>query len=109
MRYAQLTHVILVSFYSEVSQAAREATLSDFRQLGNNCGGLDAGILFWSADWNLDQRKNYHLMAVSIFENQDALRNYVAHPRHKDFASNLSKIADWIVGDIAAGPPILDH
>ncbi|KAF2990993.1 Dabb family protein [Methylocystis sp. MJC1] len=106
MSSTQLTHVVLVSFYSELSQAAREEALFNFRQLGNNCGGRDAGILFWKADWNLDRRKNYHLMVVSIFENEDALRNYAAHPKHKDFASSLSKMADWIVGDIAVGLPI---
>ncbi|BDV33322.1 Dabb family protein [Methylocystis iwaonis] len=109
MNRTGLTHVILVSFYSHVSQAVREETLFNFRRLGNDCGGFGAGILFWRADWNLDQRKNYHLIAVSVFENEDALRSYVAHPKHKGFASGLSKIADWIVGDIAVGLPVVDR
>ncbi|MBL1257495.1 hypothetical protein [Methylocystis sp. Sn-Cys] len=41
-------------------------------------------------------------------ENQNTLRNYLVHPKHKDFASKLSKIVDWIVGDIAAGLPTAD-
>ncbi|WP_330084138.1 Dabb family protein [Methylocystis iwaonis] len=106
---SRVTHVILVSFYSHVSQAVREETLFNFRRLGDDCGGLGAGILFWRADWNLDQRKNYHLIAVSVFENEDALRSYVAHPKHKGFASDLSKIADWVVGDIAVGLPVVDR
>lgn len=100
MPTSTLAHVILISFYADASQAERETTLSDFRQLGDRCGGRDAGILYWRADWNQDQRKNFQVMAMAIFADQDALSAYRLHPGHKAFAEALSRIADWIVGDL---------
>lgn len=98
-----LTHVVLVSFYPEVSQTRQEEAVSTLRQLGDKCGGREAGILYWNAGWNLDQRKNFHLMAIAIFLNEDALHGYAAHPAHREFTQVMSEIADWVVGDLVLG------
>jgi hypothetical protein len=98
-----VTHVVLVSFSPQVAQATREGTLATLQQLGGKCGGRDAGILYWNAGWNLDQRKNHHLMLVAIFSSEDALLEYAGHPAHKEFTRTLSEIADWVTGDLAMG------
>jgi hypothetical protein len=95
-----IAHVVLISFQPETVQSERETALSSLRNLGDACGGRSAGIVCWQADWNLDQRKNYHLMLVSRFESEASYRRYASHPEHRRFADNLSKMADWVSGDI---------
>lgn len=98
-----LAHVVLVSFRPQVSHATRETALATLRQLGDKCGGRDAGIAYWDAGWNLDQRKNYHLMAIAFFASEDALRSYALHPAHREFTRAMSEMADWVIGDLALG------
>jgi hypothetical protein len=96
-----LLHVVLVSFHEHVSQEVRAAKLAGYQSLGEACGGRAAGILLWRADWNLDQRKNFHLVEIGLFSNDDALQHFRTHPSHVAFGKDMSALADWVVGDIS--------
>lgn len=100
-----LVHVVLAMFYQHVPQETRESMREKVTALGTACGGRDAGILCWRAGWNLDQRKGYHLMQFSIFEDEAALQRFRAHPAHMKFVTEMSLIADWVVGDIKVDLP----
>jgi hypothetical protein len=100
-----LVHVVLVSFQEHVPQQLRAAKLAGYQALGDACGGHKAGILFWRADWNLDQRKNYHLMELGVFADANAFERFRLHPAHVEFGKDMSDLADWVVGDINAALP----
>ncbi len=96
----QLIHVVLVKFREEVPTERRWDAKAWMARLGAECGGEGAGIVDWKADWNLDRRKGYDLMSVAVFASQEAFERFRVHSAHRDFASEMSGIADWIVGDM---------
>lgn len=95
-----LVHVVLISFRDGVSTDARRRFLAHHQTLGARCGGLEAGISYWQVGENLDQRKNWHLVQLSIFRDREALRHFAAHPEHIKAGNELREIADWVVGDV---------
>ncbi len=99
---AVFVHVVLTTFHPHVTEDVRARIRGRQAALGEACGGIGAGILHWTSGWNLDQRKNYHLMQFAVFEGEAAFRRYHAHPAHQEFALEMREVADWVVGDIAA-------
>lgn len=107
MEQNKFWHVVLISFKPETSEAVKQKVYGLYQALAEDCGGKEAGILFWKVDWNMDLRKNIHLVEIAIFENSDALRAFQTHPKHKELADVVKEVADWKVGDIL-GPEIKD-
>ncbi|HVC50920.1 MAG TPA: Dabb family protein [Stellaceae bacterium] len=95
-----LVHVLLVSFRAAATAEQRDWVYSACQTLAERCGGRDAGILHWQVDWNLDQRKNWHLVELAVFSDDAALRAFRTHPAHAEMSGVLREIADWAVGDI---------
>lgn len=95
-----LVHVVLISFHDEISADARRRFLTHHQSLGARCGGLAAGIAYWQVSENLDQRKNWHAVQLSIFRDREALRRFAEHPEHIKAGAELREIADWVVGDV---------
>ena len=95
-----LWHVVLISFRPETPEKGRQEIYNRFQTLAQDCGGKKAGILFWRVDRNLDLRKNVHLVEISVFKDQAALQTFRKHPKHKELTDILSRMADWLVGDI---------
>ncbi len=96
-----LWHVVLISFKEDSTAAERKMVYDLYQTLDQECGGREAGILFWRVDHNLDLRKGVHLVEIAIFESDDALQAFRRHPKHQEFTETLlSKVADWKVGDI---------
>lgn len=107
MKQNKFWHVVLVSFKPETSEAMKQKVYGLYQTLAEDCGGKKAGVLFWKVGWNLDLRKNIHLVEIAIFENSGAFQKFQAHPKHKELASIVKETADWKVGDIL-GPEIND-
>ncbi|MDP3935051.1 MAG: Dabb family protein [Candidatus Giovannonibacteria bacterium] len=97
---AALWHIVLISFRQGAPQAARQEIYDRYQTLDEDCGGKEAGILFWKVDWNLDLRKNVHLVERASFESAEALQTFRRHPKHEELTDILSQIADWQVGDV---------
>jgi hypothetical protein len=95
-----IVHIVLISFRPETTPEQQRHALLDHKALGERCGGKDAGIIFWQVDRNLDQRKNWHLVQLSLFRDDTAFRRFREHPAHAQAVSALRDIADWAVGDI---------
>ena len=95
-----LVHVVLISFREGVSVETRRQFLEHHQSLGARCGGLAAGIAYWQVSENLDQRKNWHAVQLSVFRDHEALSRFAAHPEHLKAGEQLRKIADWAVGDV---------
>ena len=93
-------HAVLISFKPETDEASRETTELLLQNLGKNCGGEQAGILFWKVEKNLDQRKGVHLVELGIFANLSAYELFRVHPNHHSVGRALSLVADWKIGDI---------
>ena len=96
----RLWHAVLISFRDNATEAVKRDVYERYQTLGEDCGGKDAGILFWKVDWNLDQRKNVHLAEFAIFRDEAALQAFRAHPKHRAITDILSNVADWQVGDL---------
>ena len=92
-------HVVLISFYDGVPQERRATLLRRLEEMGDACGGEDAGVEYWKATWNLDQRKAYHILQFAIFSDEHKFQEFRAHPAHMAFSNELREIADWVVGD----------
>lgn len=101
MEQNKFCHVVLVSFRPETSEVVRQKVYGIYQTLAENCGGKKAGINFWKVDWNLDLRKNVHLVEIAIFENNEAFQKFQANPKHKELADIVKEVADWQVGDIS--------
>ena len=95
-----LWHVVLIKFKSGASQQEKDAIYERYQTLAADAGGKDAGILFFKVERNLDLRKGVELVQIAIFEDNDAVQRYRFHPAHAALAGDLSKIADWQVGDM---------
>ena len=96
----ELFHVVLISFLPETSEDQKQSIYDRYQTLAKDCGGKDAGILFWKVEYNLDLRKNVHLVEVAAFSDDSAFQKFRSHPAHKLIAEDLSKLANWQVGDI---------
>lgn len=95
-----VVHVVLISFRDEVPEETRRQFLARHQTLGTRCGGPAAGIVHWQVGENLDQRKNWHVVQLSVFQDREALRRFAAHPEHIKAGEELRHIADWAVGDL---------
>ncbi len=98
-----LWHVVLISFRLDATETTKQEVYDRYQTLDKDCGGRDAGILFWRVEHNLDLRKNAHLVEIAIFEDDAALQRFRAHPKHRELTNILRETADWWVGDIPAG------
>ncbi|OGY98976.1 MAG: hypothetical protein A2945_03985 [Candidatus Liptonbacteria bacterium RIFCSPLOWO2_01_FULL_52_25] len=97
---ANLWHAVLISFKPDTPEEIRRDIYDRYQTMDADCGGKDAGVLFWKVDRNLDPRKNVHLVEIAVFRDMNALQTFRNHPKHKELTNILSKVADWQVGDI---------
>lgn len=95
-----LWHVVLTSFRPDVPESTKQDIYNRYQTLAEDCGGKEAGIIFWRVDHNLDLRKNVHLVEIAIFRDNAALQSFRQHPKHQEITNILREIADWQVGDI---------
>lgn len=94
-----LWHLVLISFRPDVSKVTRDRIYDQYQTLSEACGGKGAGIQFFKVEHNLDLRKNVHLVELAVFDDNDALQRFRRHPVHAALTDQLSKVADWQVGD----------
>jgi hypothetical protein len=99
IKETHLLHVVLISFFSTTTQDMRDEISDRYAVLGEEAGGQDMGILFWSTKPNMDLRKNIHLIEVAIFKDKQSYDNFKNHPRHIEVVELLKNSADWSVGD----------
>ena len=103
-----LHHIVLISFKPDAPEEKKEEVFSRYQTIDQDCGGVNAGILFWKVCHNLDLRKGVHLVESSIFSDNAALQAFRVHPKHKELTDILSQIADWQVGDFEAPFPKME-
>ena len=100
-------HCVLIKFHEGVDETKQQDIYDRYQTLDKDCGGREAGILFWAVEQNIDMRKGYHLMELAVFTDGEAFQKFRAHPKHAAIAMDLSKLADWVIGDIVARTPNL--
>ncbi len=103
-----LHHVVLVTYLPTASQDIKDEIAARYATLGDDCGGVKSGILFWSAKPNLDTRKNIHLVEVAIFKDKQSFEDFKNHPKHKEVVELLRTSADWSVADTIESFPMFD-
>ncbi|MDO8430326.1 MAG: Dabb family protein [bacterium] len=100
MEQNKLWHVVLISFKPDTPETVKQEICNRYQTLDKDCGGEEAGIIFWKVNWNLDLRKNVDLVEIAVFENNDAFKAFQAHPKHKEMADIIKGVADWQIGDL---------
>lgn len=90
-----LHYVVLISFKEGTPESTIQDIYDRYQTLSDDCGGKDTGILFWRVKRNLDLRKNVHLVEIVTFTDNEALQRFRVHPKHKEIANALSRVADW--------------
>ena len=86
-----LWHAVLISFRASAPEAVRRDVYERYQTLGEDCGGKDAGILFWQVDWNLDQRKQVQLVEFAIFRDDAGPQAFRAHPKDGELTDILAR------------------
>lgn len=100
VRETYLHHVVFISFHDETPEDLRQDISARYTTLGEDCGGKEAGILYWSVQPNLDLRKGIHLVEIAFFRDRDSYDNFKNHPKHLEVVELLKSSANWHVGDI---------
>ncbi|MEK7195126.1 MAG: Dabb family protein [Patescibacteria group bacterium] len=103
-----LWHVVLISFHGDTSLEERKMVWELYQSLAEDCGGEEAGIALFRVDWNLDLRKNVHLVEIAVFRDDAALQAFRNHPKHRKLTDIMRNIADWQVGDIHHPPTLAE-
>jgi 23S rRNA A2030 N6-methylase RlmJ len=102
-----LCHVVLISFKPfnpDATDWMRKDVYDRYQTIAEECGGVDAGILFFAVERNLDLRKGVDLVEVALFRDNDALQAFRVHPKHQELTDVLRQCANWQVGDIDGLP-----
>ena len=94
-----LMHSVHFKFKAHATEADRKNVFDLAQTLVADCGGEEAGILYFDFGENADQRKGVEFVEHIVFVNDEALQEFRRHPRHVAFAEAMSAIADWTVGD----------
>ncbi len=92
----------MIQFRNDVSEEQKAKILQQYSSIAEDCGGKEAGILFFTTKPNLDQRKNWHFAEFALFSGPEALEAFRIHPKHKEITDVLRDTADWVVGDLLA-------
>ena len=100
IRSRNFWHIVLISFRDSAPESVRQEIYDRYQALDTDCGGKEAGILFWRVGWNLDQRKKVHLIEIAVFRDDAALQHFRVHPKHQEITDILRAVADWKVGDL---------
>ena len=100
-----LWHIAVHKFKPEATPEQRTEILEMIANLGEACGGENAGILHWCAGPNLDTRKGWDIAEVAIFIDWDAKERFRVSEAHTAFVVKLREVADWVVGNIYGQPP----
>jgi hypothetical protein len=104
-----LHHVVLISFLPDAPEEVRVDIARRYTTLGDDCGGANAGIFFWSVQPNMDVRKNIHLVEIAILRDTQALEALKNHPKHQAIVELLKGSANWFVGDLIDTFPSLSQ
>lgn len=99
--------MVLISFKEGTPEETRKEVYDLYQTLAEDCGGKEAGILYFKVDYNLDLRKNVHLVEFAIFRDNEALQAFRVHPGHSKVTNLLREVADWKVGDFMAPVPAI--
>ena len=94
-----LYHTVLISVRPDTPQKTMTRVYNLYQTLAADCGGEDAGILYFALRKNLDMRKGVTWTQVAVFRDDAALQAFRAHPAHTGITDILRDIANWQVGD----------
>ena len=95
-----LHHIVFISFKEDVGEEIKQEISARYATLGEDCGGKEAGILFWSVQPNMDLRKGIHLIEIAFFRDKESYENFKKHPKHIEVVELLRESGNWYVGDV---------
>lgn len=95
-----LFHTVLIRVKPDADPAEVTSVLNMYSTIKDDCGGENAGILYFKVQENLDLRKDWHYVEIAFFTDEVARDTFRAHPSHIALTNVLREISDWVVGDM---------
>ena len=92
-------HALMFNFRDGAPQEAVDRAVRMVRALGEL-----PGILAWTIQESLDQRKGRTVLELGIFKNGQAFLDFRDHPEHQAFTGYVRDYADWNIVDFEGSP-----
>ncbi len=93
-------HVVLFRVRDDVAGPELSDAVENLTRLGDW-----PGVLEWTIAMSLDERKGRIVVEDATFVDIDTFHMWRAAEAHRQVASQMSKIADWLVGIGRPDPP----
>jgi hypothetical protein len=93
-----LVHVVMFNFHEEASPEQVTKAIRMCRALKEL-----PGVLAWTVQESLDNRKGRTVLELGVFENGQAFLDFRNDPTHQEFASYVRDHADWNIVDFPVG------
>src|SRR5665213_1952853 len=93
-------HTVHITFYNLTPIEKRMNILERFKNVSEQCGGKEAGILAWAFDNKIPNDKYVNVVEFAVFRDDAAFETLRRHPEHQALRKELSGVADWIGADI---------
>ena len=94
---APLVHAVMFNFHEEASPEQVAKAIRMCRALREL-----PGVLAWTVQESLDNRKGRTALELGVFENGKAFLNFRNDPTHQEFANYVRDHADWNIVDFPA-------
>lgn len=98
-----LVHTVMFHFHEQVSREEIATAVDMCRALKNL-----PGVLAWTVQKSLDNRKGCTVLELGLFENGKALLEFRNHPDHKEFTEYVKNYADWNIVDFRTNSSSVD-
>jgi heme-degrading monooxygenase HmoA len=89
-----LVHVVMFNFHEEASPEQVTKAIRMCRALKEL-----PGVLAWTVQESLDNRKGRTVLELGVFENGQAFLDFRNDPTHQEFANYVRDHADWNIVD----------
>lgn len=98
-----LVHTVMFNFHRHMSHDEIATAVDMCRALKNL-----PGVLAWTVQKSLDNRKGCTVLELGLFENGKALIEFRNHPSHIEFTEYVKNYADWNIVDFPTNNLSLD-
>jgi hypothetical protein len=87
-------HIALFQLQAGVSDEQRDEAVDLLRSVGEH-----PGVVQWTVELSLDQRKGTIIVENGLFDGADSFEAWRTWDHHRTVAAHMSGIADWLIGD----------
>ena len=91
-----------IKFKPETLPRVKDEIFTKYQSLMAACGGVDAGILRLTVQWNLETSQGIDLGMIAVFRSDEDLQDFLYCPAYQCLSNRMREIADWTIVDFFA-------